>query len=60
MISVIASSETVSIVNPTTFITKNVTRSDVGIATITTSALRHECKKKNIAMPVKTIASISV
>ena len=60
MINVIASSETVSIVNPTMRIAKSVTKSEVGIAIITTSELRHERKKKSIAMPVKAMPSISV
>ena len=60
MISVIASSETVSIVKFTSFITNSVTHNDVGIAIITTSALRQERRKNSIAMPVNTMPSSSV
>ena len=60
MISVIASSETVSIVKPKIFMTKKVTKSDIGIAIITTIALRHDLRKTSIAMPVKTMPSIKV
>ena len=60
MISVIASSETVSSVKCARRIAASVTKSDAGIATMTTIALRHERKKKSITMPVKMIASISV
>ncbi len=60
MISVIASSETVSIVKFSSLITNSVTNSDVGIATITTSALRHERRKNSIAMPVNATPSSSV
>ena len=60
MISVIASSETVSIVKLKSFIAASVTHSDVGIAISTTIALRHERRKKSIAIAVIMIASISV
>ena len=60
MISVIASSDTVSSVKCAIFIAPSVTSSDDGIAIITTIALRHERKKNSITIPVKTIASISV
>jgi hypothetical protein len=60
MISVIASSETVSSVKCARRIAASVTSSDEGIAIITTIALRHERRKKSITMPVKMIASISV
>ena len=60
MISVIASSETVSIVKFTSFIAASVTQSEAGIAMSTTIALRHERRKKSITIAVITIASISV
>ena len=60
MISVIASSETVSRVKFARRIAANVTSSEAGIAIITTIALRHERRKNSITMPVKTTASISV
>jgi len=60
MISVMASSETVSMVKLTSFITNSVTKSEVGIAIITTIALRQERRKNSIAMPVKQIPSSSV
>ena len=37
-----------------------MTSSEVGIAIITTTALRHERRKNSMTMPVKTIASTSV
>ena len=60
MISVIASSETVSSVKCAKRIANSVTRSDAGMAIITTIALRHERRKNSITMPVKMIASKSV
>ncbi len=60
MISVIASSETVSSVKWAKRIAASVTSSEAGIAIMTTIALRHERRKNSITMPVKTIASISV
>ncbi len=60
MIRVIAKSETVSMVKPPTFITKSVTKSDMGIAIITTTAFRHDFRKISIAMPVNTMPSIRV
>ncbi len=59
-IKVIAKSETVSIVKFSSRIANNVTKSDVGIATITTSALRHERRKNSIAMPVNATPSSRV
>ena len=60
MISVIASSETVSIVKLTAFIAANVTQSEAGIAMRTTIELRHDLRKKSMTMAVIAIASISV
>ena len=60
MISVIASSDTVSSVKCASFIADSVTSSEDGIAIITTTALRHERRKKSITIPVKMIASIKV
>ena len=60
MISVIASSETVSIVKLNDLHRASVTQSDAGIAISTTIALRHERRKNSITMAVMTIASISV
>ncbi len=60
MMSVIASSETVSIVKFTSFIVISVTQSEAGIEISTTIELRHERKKKSITTAVIKIASISV
>ena len=60
MTSVIAISEIVSSVRFMIFIANNVTPSDVGIATMTTTALRHDFKKNNITTPVRMIPSTSV
>ena len=57
MSSVIARSETVSMVKPASFITVSVAKSDVGIAIRTTIALRQERRNRSITMPVKTTAS---
>ena len=57
MISVIASSETVSSVKFSSFIAASVTSSEAGIAIITTIALRHDRRKKSITMPVMAMAS---
>ena len=60
MTSDMPSSEIVSIVRFISFMTVIAIASDVGIATQTTIALRHERRKKIIAMPVSKIASSSV
>ncbi len=60
MHSVIASSEIVSIVKFARRITKSVVSKDVGIAIITTIALRHERRKNSITIPVKMMPSAIV
>ena len=60
MTSDMPSSEIVSIVRCISFITVIAIASEVGIEMQTTIALRHERRKKIIAMPVSRIASISV
>jgi len=52
--------QTVSIVKFSSFIAKERHQQRGGIATITTSALRHERRKNSIATPVKITPSISV
>ena len=54
------SSEIVSSVRPSIFMTNSATPSDAGIAISTTIALRHECRKNSITMPVSTTPSSSV
>ncbi len=51
MISVIASSETVSSVKCASRIAASVTSSEAGMAIMTTTALRHERKKNSITIP---------
>ena len=58
--SVMAMSEIVSSVSPSAFIAKSVTPSEVGIATITTTALRHDPRKNSITNAVRMMPSISV
>ncbi len=58
--SVIAISETVSIVRFIIFMMKSVTPSDVGIAIMTTIAFRHDPRKNSITIAVSTMPSISV
>ncbi len=57
---VMASSETVSSVKLSTFITMSVAKSEVGIAMRTVAALRHERRKKIITMATRQMPSISV
>ena len=59
MISVIASSEIVSMVKFASFMIVNATSSDDGIAISTTTELRHERRKKSITMPVNVMPSAS-
>ena len=54
------SSEIVSIVRCIAFITVIAIAKEVGIETQTTIALRHDRRKKIMAMPVRRIASMSV
>ena len=54
------SSEIVSIVRCIAFMTVMAIAKDVGIETQTTIALRHDRRKKIMAMPVRRIASIRV
>ena len=56
----IPKSEIVSSVRPISFMTVMAIASDVGIETQTTIALRHERRKKTIAMPVKQNRHIKV
>ena len=60
MTSVIPSSEIVSSVSPSIFMTKIATPSDAGIAISTTIALRHERRKNSITIPVSATPSSSV
>ncbi len=58
--SVIASSETVSMVKFAIFITVSVMNSEVGIAMSTTTELRHDPRKNSITMAVSAMPSSSV
>ena len=60
MTSDIPKSEIVSSVKPSSFIAESAIARDVGIETQTTNALRHERRKKTIAIAVSNTASISV
>ena len=60
IISVIASSETVSSVKPARRIAASVTRNEAGTEIMTTIALRHERRKKSMTIAVKRMPSISV
>ena len=60
MTSVIAMSEMVSSVKPMRYIAPSVIPSDVGIASMTTTALRQEPRKKTMTIDVSTMPSSSV
>ena len=49
--------EMTSIVKPMSFMTMNVARSDAGIAIMTTTALRHACRKSSMTIAVSTMPS---
>ena len=60
MMSVIASSETVSIVKLASFMIVNAMNNDDGIAIRTTTELRHERKKNSMTKPVRMMPCASV
>ena len=60
MMSVIASSDTVSIVKLASFMIVNAMNNEDGIAIKTTIELRHDRKKNSMTMPVRTMPCASV
>src|SRR5579883_1244792 len=58
--NVIASSEIVSIVKPSRRITNKATASETGMEIMTTTALRHDCRKNSMTIAVSAIPSSRV